>query len=144
MVTAADPTYRAVIAFLAGTGCRIGEALGLTWGDVDFAQATVRIAMQLDRKGRRAPLKTGNGRRTLDTPGSLVTILAAHSLATAGTSDSAYVFTSATGEPLAQHRVTRRLAAACTLAGVPVVSPHALRHAHASALLADGGWGCQT
>src|SRR3954451_582541 len=33
---------------------------------------------------------------------------------------------------------SRALAAACKAAGMPVVSPHALRHAHGSALLAGG------
>jgi integrase len=133
------PPYRTVLAFLAGTGCRIGEALGLTWADVNLAHRTARIAMGLDRNGRRVPLKTRNGRRTLDLPGSLVTALAAHKLAAVDTTPSAFVFASVTGGPLDHRNVARRgLVAACKLAGVPVVSPHALRHAHASALLADG------
>lgn len=139
VIAAAPDAYRPVIAFMAGTGCRIGEALGLTWGDVDLRARTARIAMQLDREGQRQPCKTRNARRTLDLPGSLVATLAAHKLAAMSTSDDAPVFASVTGTPLNHRNVARRgLLAACKLAGVPVVSPHALRHAHASALLADG------
>lgn len=139
VLAAADARYAPVLAFLAGTGSRIGEALGLTWGDVDFEQATARIAAGLDRSGRRAPLKTGNGRRTLDLPGSLVSALATLSLSAIDTADGAFVFASETGGPLDHRNVARRgLYAACRTAGVPVVSPHGLRHAHASALLEDG------
>ena len=121
-----------MIAFLAGTGCRLGEALGVTWADLDLAERTARIEMQLDRKGRRVPVKTGNGRRTLDLPGSLVTTLAAHKLAAPDTAPASLVF-------LVNWRsVPRALAAACKCAAAPVASPHALRHAHGSALLAGG------
>lgn len=36
-----------IITFLLGTGCRIGEALGLTWDDVDFEGNTVAIRRTL-------------------------------------------------------------------------------------------------
>ena len=139
VIDAATPPYRPILAFMAGTGARIGEVLGLTWQALDLRERTATIAMQLDRDGRRVPLKTSNGRRTLDLPGSLVTLLAANKLAATDTSPGAYVFASVTGGALDHRNVARRgLVAACKRAGVPVVSPHALRHAHASALLADG------
>lgn len=97
----ADAQYRPALAFLAGTGCRLGEALGLT--------------------------------------GALVAALREHRLASADTSDDALVFVSGLGAPLDHRNVARRgLVGACKRAGQVVVSPHALRHAHASALLADG------
>lgn len=130
--------YRTLLATLAGTGCRTGEVLGLTWGDLDLAKRTARVTMQADRKGRRVPVKTGNGRRTLDLPGSLVTDLAARKLAAEDTAPRALVFPSRVGTVLEHHRPGTVLAAACEAAGVPVISPHGLRHAHASALLADG------
>lgn len=43
---AESDTYRRwlpLITFLLGTGCRIGEAIGLTWSDCDFDNDTVRI-----------------------------------------------------------------------------------------------------
>lgn len=35
--------YYNLILFLLGTGCRIGEALGLVWDDIDFKKETVSI-----------------------------------------------------------------------------------------------------
>lgn len=138
VVAAAEPHYRPAVAFLAGTGCRLGEALGLTWGDVDFEAGTASITAQLDRHGRRVALKTRNARRILELPGSLVSMLAALSLE-ADPSPGALAFTALTGGPFDHRNVARRgLVAACKRAGVPVVSAHGLRHAHASALLADG------
>lgn len=136
----ARPAYRPVIAFMAGTGCRIGEALGLTWADLDLTgERTARIAMQANRKGQRVPLKTAHSRRTLDLPASLVARLAALKLAADDTGPQAFVFASMGGNPLDGPNVAARgMRAACKTAGVPVVGPHALRHAHASALLADG------
>lgn len=36
-----------IIYFLLGTGCRIGEAVGLTWKDIDFSKKSVTINHQL-------------------------------------------------------------------------------------------------
>lgn len=95
--------------------------------------------MQSDRDGRRVPLKTSNGRRTLELHGPLVALLAEHKLAAEDKRAGAFVSASGTGTALNFRNVARRgLVVACERTGVRVVSPHALRHAHASALLADG------
>lgn len=39
--------YYTLIAFLLGTGCRISEALGLTWDNIDFENASVYIDHQI-------------------------------------------------------------------------------------------------
>jgi integrase len=139
VLAAATPKWRPMLAFMAGTGCRIGETLGLTWGDLDLSKGTATITAQLSREGARVPLKTRKSRRTLDLPGSLVQALREHKIASAHTADDALVFATRRGTPLDHRNVARHgLVAACKAAGVPVVSPHAMRHAHASALLADG------
>jgi integrase len=38
----------------AETGARLGETLGLLWGEIDFDDAAVTFAHQLDCKGQRA------------------------------------------------------------------------------------------
>ena len=35
--------YKPLLIFLLGTGCRIGEALGLTWADIDWDNNMIRI-----------------------------------------------------------------------------------------------------
>ena len=41
--------------------CRIGEALGLTWEDIDFDGGFIRVSKQLDRKRQRVELKSSAG-----------------------------------------------------------------------------------
>lgn len=67
-------------AFMLGTGCRFGEAAGLTWSNVDLDKATALICQQVTRERERvpkdaggkhkvvhvlSPVKTEAGRRTL-------------------------------------------------------------------------------
>jgi len=49
--------YRAPLLFLAMTGCRRGEALGLRWNDVDFDERVVRIRLQLTSVGHVVAIK---------------------------------------------------------------------------------------
>jgi integrase len=61
-----------LLAFLVATGCRIGEALGLTWDRVDLDHGTVVIDRQAIRiKGQGLclmPTKTDAGTRSLALP----------------------------------------------------------------------------
>lgn len=71
------PRYRRwfrLFIFLLGTGCRIGEARGLTWDDCDFKRGIIRIDKQLefyraegDEKCRNhlSTTKTESGNRTI-------------------------------------------------------------------------------
>jgi integrase len=71
--TVAEP-WRLFFEFLAVTGMRIGEAIELRWGDVDFGARTVRIERRFYR-GKVAPPKSRFGRRTLRLPASLAQAL---------------------------------------------------------------------
>ena len=50
-------SYRTLFEFLAYTGLRIGEALGLCWADIDFDAGLIRVHRQL-----RATASTGRSR----------------------------------------------------------------------------------
>ena len=39
--------YYIIIAFMLGTGCRIGETIGLTWNDIDFENKVISINHQI-------------------------------------------------------------------------------------------------
>jgi integrase len=69
---AVDHDVPDLLAFLVATGCRIGEALGLTWDRVDLDHGTVVIDRQAIRiKGqglRLMPTKTDAGTRALALP----------------------------------------------------------------------------
>src|SRR5690606_42022189 len=48
------PTYyERFVLFLAGTGCRWGEATALTWADVSFQPRPVTV--RIDKAGKKAP-----------------------------------------------------------------------------------------
>jgi integrase len=61
-----------LLGFLVATGCRIGEALGLTWDRLDLAHGTVvidRQAIRINGQGLRlTPTKTDAGTRALALP----------------------------------------------------------------------------
>jgi integrase len=63
---------RQLLAFLVATGCRIGEALGVTWDRVDLDHGTVvidRQAIRIKAQGlRMMPTKTDAGSRALALP----------------------------------------------------------------------------
>ncbi len=75
---AAAPHVRAMILAQAGLGLRQSELIALRVADVDFLRREVSVAAQLDVQGRRAPLKTGNSRRTVPLPSVTAGVLAGH------------------------------------------------------------------
>lgn len=58
--------YWKVARLILLTGIRRGEALGLSWADVDFEQSQIHIRHTLDSKGRRGAPKTARSIRTLE------------------------------------------------------------------------------
>ena len=65
------------LALLYYLGCRPGEARGLRWGDIDWAQRRVRIERDIDYKAGGAPgeLKNRASYRTVPLPEPLTAIL---------------------------------------------------------------------
>jgi integrase len=111
---------------------------------------TVTFTQQLDRKGQLQPLKTKRSRRVIEITPQLVSALRRHKLGTAYSNPHDLVFTSRTGRGHDHRNIGGRvLARAVKLAGLEavkrdgvIVQPaptfHALRHSHASALIAAG------
>lgn len=130
--------YRPLVAFLAGTGARWGEATALTWGDFDLHAEvpTVRIARAW-KKGKAGVYlgspKSRKAIRTVTLPVSLVRELRP----LAGAAD-ALAFTSVEGKRVqAQHFRERVWHPAITRAQIGKrVRVHDLRHTHASWLIA--------
>jgi integrase len=139
------------IVLLLSTGMRRGELMGLQWGDVNLHTAKLRIERSVEKtkvRGLRvkAP-KTKHGRRTITLPSGAVEILRQHrkaqlarriALGLGKLPDEAFVFGTVEGKVLDPDRITqdwKRFAAARDL---PKVTLQALRHSHASALIASG------
>jgi integrase len=152
LAAAVEPRYRALVVLLAGSGLRIGEALGLNVSDVDFLRRTVKVERQRFPSGRIGPPKTLKSARTVPLGQVVIDELAEH---LAAYPSDGPLFALATGKPLA-YRTWRAIWARASeveakaredaaakvrphVDTVPLdVDTHALRHFYASALIAGG------
>jgi integrase len=139
------------IAVLAiGTGMRRGEICGLNWGAVDLDKATVRIVCSLEETAdglRFKSPKTAHGRRTVSLPASAVATLREHrnrqleqrlALGLGRLDDDDLVFPMPDGSPYSPDKLSRDWGHAVRDRKLPAANFHALRHSHASALIAAG------
>jgi integrase len=138
-----------LFAFLVTTGLRLGEALGLRWTDIDFAEATFNVTQTLQPPMLGKPwelvtTKTGRGKYNLP-----LTAEALESLQQQQTrqtferktarevwrADLSFVFTNEIGEPLAQRGVQDAWKRALATAGLDSsYRIHDLRHTFATYL----------
>jgi integrase len=139
-----------IVALALATGMRRGELLALTWKNVDLESARLRVehSVEQTKAGLRikAP-KTRHGRRTISLPAWVVTDLHDHwraqqemrlRLGLGKAPEDALVFPNREGQPRSPNAVTKEWATAASRLGLPKVSLHALRHTHASQLIASG------
>jgi integrase len=150
LVTLKDHALYPIVALALGTGARRGELCALRWGDVDLDGATVRVDRSMEETSgglkAKAP-KTRNGRRTINLPAGVVETLRAHrvqqlgqrlalGLGRPGADD--LVFTMPDGATRSPDNLSRDWRRTVLALGLPPVMFHALRHSHASALIAAG------
>jgi len=150
LIAAVDGPYRLIFELTAETGARLGEALGLVWGNLDLEAQTVTFTHQLGKRGERVPLKTKRSRRCVEITPTLVAKLRAGKVAASASGDHDYVFVTRAGTPHDHRNIGGRvLARAVKHAGLEaverdglIVEPaptfHNLRHSHGSALIAAG------
>ncbi len=131
------------------TGCRLGELLALTWSDVDLDTGTIIVTKSTQRiKGERVTTtpKTASGRRSVTLPSEAIGALRTQRtwvaqrrlhLGPDWTADD-LVFTSQKGAPLAHSTVEWAMQTMCERLGISAMTPHGLRHLHASLLLGEG------
>jgi integrase len=131
------------------TGMRRGELAGLRWGDVDFDSATVTVRQTVTLAAGEIVFgepKTARGRRTIDIDAETVTALREHRkcqlehrmLLGAGWANHDLVFCSPVGQPWKPDSISQAFDRQVTASGLPRVKLHALRHGHATHLLAAG------
>ncbi len=138
------------------SGCRLGELLALTWDDVDLEGDSLTVSKAAQHIGGEWVVtepKTQAGIRCITLPSEAVAALKRQRVwqaeqrlrlgpawaATRGrTANGAQVFTNMHGGALNHGQVAQVMRAACDRLGLPRLSPHGLRHLHASLLLAEG------
>jgi len=139
------PLWIATVA----TGCRLAELLGLKWADVDLTRGAIRVRSNLqriDKKWVESTPKTQAGERTITLPPEGVAALKRQRAQQAewrleqGSEwqDTGLVFTGLQGQPLHQSVVHHGLRKTCERLRLPKLTPHGLRHLHASLLLDAG------
>jgi integrase len=129
-------SFRVLLATMIFSGVRIGEALGLTWSDVDFDRGFVRVRYQLDRKRTRVPVKTDAGRRDIVLVPQLAKLLREHRVASPHSRDVDYVFPSPDGRGRDHRSTSRGVERAVARAKLgDGISSHNLRHTFASMLI---------
>lgn len=134
-----DERWQAFFLLLVQTGVRVGEALGLTWGNVCLDEDPYIVVVEQIYRGRRKPLKTDTSIARVPLSPTLTSRLSA--LRPAHAARDAPVFASATGTALDYHNVhSRVLQPALKAAGLDGqgIAFHAFRKACGSFLLHEG------
>jgi integrase len=138
-----DPRYSALVSFLAATGCRIGEALAVKMSDLTElprARVTIQRGISTDENGREVlvdRLKSDAGYRTITLPDWSRPILQRH-IAERSLGLDSFLFPAPAGGWLPTRRFRLRFwQPACRSAALDV-TPHELRHLHASQLIELG------
>jgi integrase len=145
-----NPDFGTMIAVIAWTGCRRGEACGLRWQDLDLEDATLLIQRSIAAipgGTQEKTTKTGEARRIAIGPAT-VDLLRKHrarcqARATAcGTTlePSAFVFSPEPPGHTTWHpsTISHQFVAACKAAGIAKMRMHDLRHHSATTLLKSG------
>ncbi len=138
---AMEPSYLPLFLTAVSSGLRLGELLGLQWGDLDAAASVVHVRRTLYQGEYYVP-KSKAGRRTVDVGDQLLGALAALRRARFGDTDvllTAPVFTTPAGGVIDPDNLRHRIwAPAIARAGLRHVVIHSLRHTYASLLIQQG------
>ena len=147
---AKETPYHGALVFLAFTGCRRGEDLGLRWTDIDLKNGNAAIVQSLQRvKGEglvfQAP-KSTKSRRAISLDSDTIDMLREHrgkQLLRQVELDGAYsdqglVFPGSLGGPIDRSVLTRTFEKLVKRIGLTATRLHDLRHFHATLLLQQG------
>ncbi|AUW94949.1 hypothetical protein BXT84_14115 [Sulfobacillus thermotolerans] len=138
--------YGLPLEFIAVTGVRVGECLGLTWDCIDFEKGNVEIKQQLTEIGNKIILeqttKTASSQRFVALPTTFVAKLKAHrrtqlQMRLKNPSDAwqnDFVFATQNGTPISPNNLRRTFRRVLKKCGLPPYHVHDLRHTYATLL----------
>lgn len=140
----------AFITVAMTAGLRRGEALALTWDDVNFEAGTIRVGGTVKRRAREGlyvdTTKTKTSTRTAEMPATTAEALRQHKVRQAKErlqagdkwQDGNYVFTHPLGGLLDPSNLTQQYHRITEAAGLGKRRLHGLRHTSAALMLAQG------
>jgi integrase len=130
-------SFRPLVAVFLFAGLRFGEALGLTWQDIDYDAGFIRVRRQLDRTRKYVELKTNAGSRDVVLAPQLAKLLKEHRLASRYKAMADPVFSAPDGRGRDRRSTARGIERALERAGLADagISPHSFRHTFASMLI---------
>jgi integrase len=152
LLAALPEDWQLFFEFLAVTGLRIGEAVGLTWENLDLGERPRVMVREQVYRGERKRLKSREGRRDVPLSSSVAARLLAHRRDTY-VGPKAPVFATGSGTELDPHNVRRKVLRPVAIElgycetvegkdGKPhertTLGFHAMRHTCASMLFAEG------
>ena len=149
LAAATEEPHYALFYTALFTGLRLGELLGLAWGDVDLDLAQLRVVRALHKRRGVCELrepKSPHSRRQIALSPSLALVLRQHKaeqeartiLLGKALTDSDFVFCRLDGNPLDPGTVRRVFARILRRAGLRRLRFHDLRHSHATLMLVSG------
>lgn len=140
-----SPTYWHFFKFLFLTGCRRGEALALTWNDVDLDTGAVNITKSITFRGANrdkaynvTPPKNTSSNRVIFLPKFFIAELTEYraTLFNDSTEESTFIF--GKERPLPPTSIDRMLKTVCEKSQVKKIRIHDFRHSFASLLIHRG------
>ena len=149
LASVADDRLFALWRLLAMTGMRRGEALGLSWEDLDMESGAVTIRrawIPVDGVARFSEPKSRSSRRTIALDPATLEVLKRHAARQAdeqsswqeGAAEADLLFTRPDGRPLVPWTVSKAFGDHGRAALLPRIPLHGLRHTYATLALASG------
>ena len=146
-----DPKWYALFRLLAFSGCRKGEALAITWNDVNFSKNTISInktlTMGLENKLIIQPPKTKKSKRVVPLDEATMAILKdwksqqAKDMLKLGyntMSKKQLLFTNLKNEFINPQKIGQKIRPICKKIDLKEITPHGFRHTHCSLLFEAG------
>lgn len=133
--------YKTLFATLYLCGVRKGEALALTWNDINFENAIMSIDKSVTKKVEGKPFavttpKNKSSVRKIKIPNKLLALFI--DLKNENQSDNDFIFSFKKDMPIPDTTLTQKYNHYCDLANVKRIRFHDFRHSHASYLISQG------